>query len=226
MFSIVIPLFNEEENIEFLIDEIDKAVTDTFKYEIILVDDASTDSTHEVISNLNNKRIKILQNSKNEGQSFSINRGIKSSSYEIIITLDGDGQNDPRDITKLLQLYKTNNQLQLVGGLRLNRKDSFIKVFSSKIANYFRSKILMDDCLDTGCSLKVFNRNIFLEFPYFDGMHRFIPALFRGYGHKTYFIEVNHRIRKYGTSKYGTIHRLFNGIKDMIKVYKIIKAKR
>ena len=103
--------------------------------------------------------------------------------------------------------------------------DSFIKVISSKIANGIRSKILNDNCRDTGCSLKVFDKQIFLSFPFFDGMHRFLPALFKGYGYKTMFIDVNHRKRKFGVSKYGTMNRLFKGIRDIIKVRKILKFK-
>ena len=226
MFSIVIPLFNEEKNITELIDEIYTSLINFTDFEIILIDDASTDSTYEVIKKIKNHNIKIFQNSKNEGQSFSISRGVKEASNNTIITLDGDGQNNPSDILKLLNFYKKNENINLVGGLRLNRKDSFIKIISSKIANYFRSRLLKDDCKDTGCSLKIFDRNIFMEFPYFDGIHRFLPALFKGYGYKTHFINVSHRKRKFGTSKYGTIHRLFNGIKDMRKVYKIIKLKK
>ena len=105
----------------------------------------------------------------------------------------------------------------------LKRKDSFIKILSSKIANFVRKYYLSDNCLDTGCSLKVFNKKIFLEFRYFDGMHRFLPALFSEKKQKTYFMPVNHKKRLYGISKYGTVNRLFRGIKDMIKVKKIIK---
>jgi len=227
MFSIVVPLFNEEKNIEQLLSEINKSLINYPDYEIILIDDGSTDNTFGVINRVSNKKIKIFQNSKNQGQSFSIHKGVKKSLNNIIITLDGDGQNDPNDILKLFNFYKKKtNKYHLVGGLRLNRKDSILKIFSSKIANFFRSRLLKDDCKDTGCSLKVFDRNIFLQFPYFDGIHRFLPALFKGYGYKTYFIAVNHRKRNFGKSKYGTIHRLFNGIKDMIKVYKIIKSKK
>ena len=107
----------------------------------------------------------------------------------------------------------------MVGGIK-KRQDSFIKIYSSKIANYIRSKILNDNCKDTGCSLKYLIK-YFLEFPYFDGMHRFLPALFKGYSYQT-FIEVNHRKRKYGISKYGTMNRLFKGIKDIIRVKRII----
>ena len=222
MFSIVVPLFNESKNIIPLLKEIESSLKDYDNYEIVLINDSSTDNTANIIRNMTNESIKIINNIENKGQSFSIHEGIKLSSNETIITLDGDGQNDPRDIPKLLELYNTNDNIKLVGGIRKKRQDSYIKIFSSKIANHIRSKILSDNCKDTGCSLKVFSKNIFLKFPYFDGMHRFLPALFKGYSYKTEFIEVNHRKRKYGVSKYGTINRLFKGIKDIIRVKRII----
>ena len=223
MFSIVIPLYNESENILLLVKEIENTLRRYNNYEIVLINDASVDDTQVIINKLKiNKNIKILKNSSNKGQSFSIYKGIKNSSNKIIVTLDGDGQNDPKDIPKLLELFLSNENIEMIGGIRLKRKDNIIKIISSKLANYVRSKILNDDCLDTGCSLKVFNRNIFLKFPYFDGIHRFLPALFKGYGYKTMFINVNHRERKYGFSKYGTMNRLFKGIRDIIKVIKII----
>ncbi len=223
MFSIVVPLFNEEQNIALLIDEIEKNLLKYSNYEIILVNDASTDNSSEVIKKIKKGSIRVINNLENKGQSFSIHKGILNSSHEIIITLDGDGQNDPIDIPQLLDFYISNHEFKLVGGVRLKRKDSFIKIVSSKIANSVRSKILDDNCKDTGCSLKVFNKNIFLDFPYFDGIHRFLPALFKGYGHKTIFFNVNHRKRKYGISKYGTMNRLFKGLRDIVKVYRIIK---
>lgn len=223
MFSIVIPIFNEARNIELLLKEINKSLENFKKYELILVNDASTDHTLEVIDKLNYKNTKIIINEYNKGQSFSIFEGVKNSSFNTIITIDGDGQNDPADIPKLYNFYLQNNEVKLVGGLRKNRKDSFTKIVSSKIANYLRSKILKDGCKDTGCSLKVFDKKIFLSFPFFNGLHRFLPALFRGYGYKTAFIEVNHRKRIYGSSKYGTMNRLFVGIRDIIKVKNILK---
>ena len=120
-----------------------------------------------------------------------------------------------------MDAYKKKN-LKLIGGIRENRKDNYVKIISSKIANKIRQYLLNDNCKDTGCGLKIFDRNIFLLFPYFNGIHRFLPALFKGYGHKTDFINVNHRVRKYGKSKYGTIDRLFRGIRDIIKVKNII----
>ena len=225
MFSIVIPLFNEEKNIVNLINEIRDKLFKYNNYEIILVNDASTDSTLKVIKNIKKENILILDNIINKGQSFSIKEGIKFSSNETIITLDGDGQNDPGDINKLLNIYINNPDIKMVGGIRSKRKDSIIKVISSKLANYFRSRILNDGCKDTGCSLKVFDKNIFLEFPYFDGIHRFLPALFKCFGYKTFFVEVNHRKREFGVSKYGTLNRFFKGIRDIIKVNSIIKKR-
>ena len=223
MFSIIIPLYNEDKNIGILIKEIFNTLYNYSDYEVILVNDASSDQTLEVIQKLNNKKIKIINNNINLGQSFSIHKGINEASHNTIVTLDGDGQNDPKDIPLLLEFYLKNYEIELVGGIRYKRKDSIIKLISSKIANFVRSRLLKDNCADTGCSLKVFNKKIFLSFPFFDGIHRFLPALFSGFGYKTYFINVNHRKRKYGISKYGTMKRLFKGIKDLIKVNNILK---
>ncbi len=225
MFSVIIPIFNESQNIKNLLNEINQSLTKYETYEIILVNDFSSDKTVDVISKINNSKIKLINNNKNLGQSYSIHKGIKLSLYKIIVTIDGDGQNDPADIPTLLDIYLSMNEVELVGGLRTKRQDSIIKKLSSSIANNIRSKIFNDNCKDTGCSLKIFNKQIFLSFPYFDGIHRFLPALFSGYGFKTTFVKVNHRKRKYGVSKYGTINRLFKGISDIIRVKKILKEK-
>ena len=226
MFSVIIPVYNEEENLLQLVDEIKDSLSDTKNYEIIFINDASTDNTFEILKNIKDSKITILNNKINRGQSFSISYGIKKSFFNTIITIDGDGQNDPKDIPNLLKHYLSSDSIKLVGGIRLVRKDNFLKIISSKIANYLRSRILKDNCSDTGCSLKIFDKQIFLNFPYFDGIHRFLPALFSGYGFKTKFINVNHRSRKYGFSKYGTVNRLFKGIRDIIKVKKIINKKK
>ena len=224
MFSIIIPIYNEQESIKYLIEEIYSSLKEFRDFEIIIVNDFSSDDSLEVLKTINkNIDFKIINNKKNEGQSFSINNGIMNSKFDIIITLDGDGQNNPADIPNLLKNYQSSNELKLVGGIRVNRKDNMIKILSSKTANFIRSNYLNDNCIDTGCSLKVFDKKIFLKFPYFDGIHRFLPALFNGYGYKTNFINVDHRPRVRGYSKYGTIDRLFKGITDMIRVKKIIK---
>ena len=224
-FSIVIPVFNECYNLQILIDEIDNTLKH-FIYEIIIVDDCSTDETNKLFSNkLHN--YKLITHEVNKGQSESIRTGILNSKYENIITIDGDLQNDPKDIPNLIKIFqKEKKNYQLVGGIRKKRKDSFTKILSSIFANSLRKFILKDNCDDTGCGLKIFNKNIFLDFPFFNGIHRFLPALFKGFGHNTCFIEVNHRNRNFGVSKYGTISRLFWGIRDIIKVRKIINKER
>tara|TARA_B100001057_G_C22530136_1_gene825439 strand:+ start:89 stop:772 length:684 start_codon:yes stop_codon:yes gene_type:complete len=226
MFSVVIPIFNEEENIVLLIKEIKKSLKTYKNFELVFVNDCSTDNSLKVLLDQKNfLDFKIINNEKNIGQSFSILSGIKNSKYNTIVTIDGDGQNNPYDIPKLIEYYFNNKNIFLVGGIRVKRKDSIIKIISSRIANNVRSKFLNDGCKDTGCSLKVFDKNIFLSFETFDGMHRFIPALFSGFGYKTFFLDVDHRKRKFGKSKYGTFLRLVNGIKDMIKVKKMINNK-
>lgn len=225
-FSIVVPIYNEEENINILYNEIKKELSNFTAYEIIFINDGSTDGSKSILKSLEKyKDTKIVQHQFNLGQSRSLLSGISSSKYETIVTLDGDGQNDPKDIIKLIKVFFSDKNLELVGGLRLKRKDSLVKVISSQIANFVRSRLLKDNCLDTGCGLKVFNKKIFLLFPFFDGIHRFLPALFNGFGYKTKFIEVNHRKRMRGISKYGTLKRLLFGIKDIIRVKKIIKRK-
>jgi dolichol-phosphate mannosyltransferase len=221
--SIVMPSYNEEKNLLELINKVHINLTNKYIFEIVVVDDNSNDETKALITSIKKKyNIKYIKNHINMGQSFSSHLGIKNSIYETIVTMDADGQNDPADIHKLADYYFKNN-ISLVGGLRLKRKDNLVKILSSRIANYIRNYYLNDNCLDTGCSLKVFDKKIFLEFPYFDGMHRFIPALFSGKQKKTHFISVNHKKRLYGVSKYGMSNRLFKGIRDMVKVKKIIK---
>ena len=225
--SIIIPVYNESSNLTKLLEEISY----TFKnlhvnFEIIIIDDASTDDTVNIIEKLKlfyNFKIKLIKNKKNYGQSYSILQGIKFSSNNTIITIDGDGQNNPADIPKLIKKYFSDEELFLVAGIRKKRKDKFIKILSSKIANKVRKFILDDNCDDTGCSLKIFDKKTFLKFPYFDGIHRFIPALFNGYSKKMCFVDVDHRKRLHGVSKYDTLVRLIKGIRDLIKVRKIIK---
>ena len=224
-FSIVVPVYNESKNVINLINEIYDQDFQQYNFETIFVDDKSEDDTVKLLKSIDKKNFKFIINDKNFGQSFSICRGIQNAKYDTIVTLDGDGQNDPIDIPKLLKHFFERSDVQLVGGIRKKRKDTVIKIISSKIANYIRSRILNDNCLDTGCSLKIFSKKIFLNFPFFNGVHRFLPALFKGYGFKTTFVDVSHRKRKFGLSKYGTIDRLFKGIIDIIKVKKILKMK-
>ena len=223
--SIVVPFYNEEINIIQTYDEIINTFKDLnkYSYEIIFIDDGSNDNSFLYFDKLKNKEnIKIIKNSSNKGQSYSISLGVKESKSKTIITLDGDCQNNPSDIPRLIDIY-FNNDFSLVGGIRNKRKDSILKIISSKIANSIRNYILKDNCIDTGCSLKIFEREIFLKFPFFTGLHRFLPSLFAGYNKKTFYIPVQHRYRSYGISKYGTFKRLILGIIDLIRVVIIIK---
>ena len=224
-FSIIIPIYNEEDNILNLYNEINKSFFDNQInfYEIIFVDDCSIDNSNKIIKNLldNDLKIKLIRNDLNCGQSYSITKGIQNSSNNTIVTIDGDGQNNPFDILKLLKFY-SDSQYKLIGGLRNKRKDPLIKIISSKLANKVRSFILKDNCTDTGCGLKIFDKEIYMSFEYFNGIHRFLPALFLGNGHKTFFIEVDHRERKHGVSKYGTLKRLFSGILNILRVKRIL----
>lgn len=227
MFTLVIPVFNEQDNLVSLIKEIKTALANYINFELIFVNDFSSDNTLKILEKeKKNFDFIIINNQLNLGQSYSILSGIKQSKYNIIVTLDGDGQNNPYDIPKLIEFYNKSNDVYLVGGIRSKRKDNLIKIISSRIANYVRSKFLEDGCTDTGCSLKVFDKNIFLQFEYFNGIHRFLPALFNGFGYKTFFLSVDHRKRNYGKSKYGTFLRLFNGLRDMIKVKNMINKNK
>jgi dolichol-phosphate mannosyltransferase len=220
--SIVIPIYNEEKNLTKLISEINLALKNYSNYEIIIVNDFSTDSSSDILESLNSKKINIFNNSRNMGQSYSLYKGIQKSKNNIIISIDGDGQNNPKDIPYLIEKYISNDAIKLVGGIRKNRKDNIVKIVSSRLANLLRSKIFDDGCSDTGCSLKVFDKSIFLKYPYFNGIHRFIPALFRGVEAESIFIFVDHRKRLYGQSNYGTFYRMIKGIIDIIKVKRII----
>lgn len=223
--SIVIPIFNEEKNIALLVNEIMSINEIDEIKEIVLVDDKSTDNTKHIITNLKNTNsvVNLFFHKKNFGQSQALYTGVKMAKSDIIITLDADLQNNPKDISKLFNIYFSDINTKLVGGIRVNRKDNLIKRMSSKFANFVRKFFLNDECDDTGCSLKMFDRNVFLSFPYFNGIHRFLPALFKYSGSKNQFVFVDHRPRKYGFSKYGTLDRAIKGLKDLYKVKKIIK---
>ena len=224
-FSIVIPVYNEELNIIDLFKNIQNLNLNKKKSEIIFIDDCSTDKSFTLLSELKKKNdIILVQHKKNLGQSQAILSGIQKSKFDNILTIDGDGQNPPRDIIKLTEEYFKDNTLALLGGIRTKRKDNLIKIISSKIANSIRKFILNDDCIDTGCGLKVFDKKVFLTLPFFDGIHRFLPALYKGKKKLTKFVNVDHRARKYGISKYGNLKRAIFGAIDLVRVYYIIKS--
>lgn len=220
--SVVIPVYNEAENIEPLLREINDSLHGHLEYEIIIVDDDSTDETSTILNRLlqHQPRLRVLQHQARCGQSTAILTGVKASKAEWIATLDGDGQNDPADIMKLIEVrdQQMDKLPALVTGIRHKRKDSWIKRVSSRIANGVRSRILRDNTPDTGCGLKLFSRQVFLDLPHFDHMHRFIPALFQRENQLVLQTNVNHRPRLKGVSKYGTFDRLRAGIVDLVGV--------
>ena len=221
--SIVIPVYNEEESIGELINEITQALASKYKHEIIVVDDGSVDKTVGVLSKIKQElpTLRIIKHLQNSGQSTAIRTGVQYAKSTWIATLDGDGQNDPADIPNLYNELINNQDADpwlVVAGYRKKRKDTWLKRISSKYANGIRDKLLRDGTPDTGCGLKVFSRDSFLALPYFDHMHRYIPALFQRQGGKMVSIEVNHRHRMQGVSKYGFHNRLWVGIVDILGV--------
>ncbi|HND98032.1 glycosyltransferase family 2 protein [Plasticicumulans sp.] len=221
--SVVVPVHNEGENIAPLIDEIVAALAGREDYEIIYVNDGSRDDTAARLAEAATRlpQLRVITHARACGQSTAVATGIRHARGRWIATLDGDGQNDPADIPKLLAvLTDPTRPLKRVmaAGYRRKRQDTWIKRISSKIANGVRSRLLGDATPDTGCGLKVFERAVFLELPYFDHMHRFLPALVRRAGYELVSVEVNHRHRTRGVSKYGTLDRLAVGIVDLFGV--------
>ncbi len=227
--SVVVPVFNEAENLQPLIEEIKQALSSYEHYEIIYVDDGSTDETRQTLEKLGGliPELKVIRHRHSYGQSAAIRTGIKQAVYPVIATLDGDGQNDPADIPGLHEALQQKQQeianLWMVAGWRQKRLDSKWRIFSSKLANSIRSWLLNDQTPDTGCGLKVFYRDKFLDLPYFNHIHRFLPALIIREGGQVISAPVNHRPRQRGVSKYGTWGRLWVGIVDLMGVMWLIK---
>jgi dolichol-phosphate mannosyltransferase len=222
--SIVVPVHNEAENILPLLTEIEHAMRAAAAYEVVYVDDGSRDATPFVLDDALRrfKRLRIIRHRDGCGQSAAIHSGVRTARYPFIATLDGDGQNDPADIPKLyaaLQQHRQQRQnLWMVAGWRQKRRDTGWRRFSSQVANRVRGALLADNTPDTGCGLKVFLREQFLTLPYFDHMHRFLPALVLRAGGQVISEPVNHRPRNQGQSKYGTLDRLAVGIVDLLGV--------
>ena len=223
--SIVVPVRNEADNIAPLIAEIRTALAASAAwgpYEIIYVDDGSDDATPDVLRREAETcpELLIVRHSAPAGQSAAIRTGVESARAPLIVTLDGDGQNDPADIPALLAVYaEASDRVRLmIAGHRVRRRDSWLKRVSSRIANAVRSGLLGDATPDTGCGLKVFARRTFLDFPAFDHMHRFLPALMIRQGGRVVSMAVNHRPREKGVSNYGVLDRLGVGITDLFGV--------
>jgi dolichol-phosphate mannosyltransferase len=222
--SIVVPVFNEKENIARLISEIRKAMDGLSAYEIIYVDDGSRDGTGGLLAELSAHfpNLRFFCHQGNFGQSAAIATGIDQARGALIATLDGDGQNDPADIPKLVSCLKGYPELDrirtMIVGRRLKRRDTWTKRVSSRIANKVRASLLKDGTPDTGSGLKVFSKQLFLSLPRFDHMHRFLPALVIRYGGNVVSMDVGHRKRTRGASKYGLRNRLWVGVVDLLGV--------
>ena len=217
--SIVVPAYNEAENVGNLMEEIEAALSGR-PYEAIFINDCSTDDTLKVLKDLKKTfpNLRVLSHRKNAGQSRGVRTGVMAARAAIIATLDSDGQNDPADIPALYaQLTRKDapETLAMVGGRRAKRIDSAAKKFASRFGNGVRKKMLKDQADDTGCGLKVFTREGFLRLPYFDHIHRYLPALMLREGYTVEFCDVNHRAREFGVSKYTNFGRLRVSIADL-----------
>lgn len=219
--SVVVPVFNELDNIASLIQEIQSTLNGQ-NYEIVYVNDGSTDGSEALLKELCQtvKELKVVHHTRSFGQSVAMLTGIRAARGQWIATLDGDGQNDPADIPRLLKKVQSPDcsATSLIMGFRNKRQDNWLKRFSSKVANKVRAFLLNDNTPDTGCGLKLFPRTAFLELPHFKNMHRFLPALFIRNGWQVVSVEVNHRPRLRGVSKYGLHNRLWVGIVDLLGV--------
>lgn len=220
--SVVIPVQNEEENIRLLIDEVRQALDGVLDYELIYVNDGSSDSTLEILEEVRTgfPSLYVISHESGVGQSTAVRTGIINARSPVIATLDGDGQNDPADIPALYDtlIKHADAGVVLVNGYRKKRKDTYIKRVSSRLANGIRGWLLDDDTPDTGCGLKVFSREAYLEIPFFDHLHRFLPAMMINGGGKVMSVEVNHRERQLGSSHYGFFDRLWVGVFDIMGV--------
>lgn len=224
MITVIVPVMNEEDNLESLLAEIDAASKTTPISEIIYVDDGSTDNSFALLQSLRDRyaALRVIRHDRRAGQSAALWTGIKAAGNTLIATLDGDGQNDPADIALVYKAYQDalpiHGEKVMVAGQRKKRQDSLVKRLSSRIANKIRSGLLKDGTRDTGCALKFFRRRDYLDLPYFNHMHRFLPALMIREGAAIVHVDVSHRPRTKGASKYGTIDRLMVGITDLLGV--------
>ena len=225
--SVVIPVCNEEENVGPLASEIRQALQDFRPFEILFVDDGSTDGTVAALlaAQSQTPELRLLRHSKRSGQSAAVHTGVRAARAEWIATLDGDGQNDPADIPALLaaQAARGSGVKLVMGNRKASRKDTWLRKVSSTVANRVRSSFLRDSTPDSGCGIKVMHRATFLDLPRFDHMHRFLPALFLNTGGDVISVPVRHRPRTRGMSKYGLWNRLGVGIVDLFGVRWLLK---
>lgn len=227
--SIVVPVRNEQDNVAPLIAEIAAALDGRWAYEIVYVNDGSTDATGERLSAEMKvrKNLRQIRHAASSGQSAAVRTGVRAARGKIVATLDGDGQNNPAFLVNLIEaIEKGGDKVGLAAGQRVGRKDTGFKRFQSRTANGVRNAILHDGTRDTGCGLKAFRRDVFLALPYFDGLHRFLPALVRREGYDIAYVDVIDRPRHSGVSNYGFFDRLWIGIMDLAGVWWLVRRKK
>ena len=227
--SVVVPVFNERDNIAPLVGEIVTALRGRIRFEIVYVDDCSKDDSLAVLQGLmaTTPELRVVRHITQSGQSTAVRNGVKAARGDWIATLDGDGQNDPDDIPKLLDARNAAAaDIKLFAGWRVHRRDSGSKRWASKIANSIRSYLLRDETPDTGCGIKLFERAVFLDLPYFNHMHRYLPALVKRAGWRSVSVPVNHRERATGVSKYNNLGRAWVGLADLRGVGWLIKRSK
>jgi len=229
LLSVVVPVLNEQDNIAPLVEEIRAALAPVCDYEIVYVDDGSTDRTPDVLAGLRPRvpELRVVRHNRRAGQSAALRSGATAARGRLIATLDGDRQNDPADIPGLLAAWReaaaAGTAPVMVTGHRVNRRDTWARRRASRAANAIRRSLLGDDNPDTGCSLKLYERALYLRLPYFDHMHRYLPALAQREGAQVAVVPVNHRPRESGTSKYGNLGRALVGIPDLLGVIWLLR---
>ena len=223
------PVRNEADNVAPLIAEIAAALDGRWNYEIIYVNDGSIDATAERLASATKSRpnLRQIRHATSGGQSAAVRSGVRAARGAIVATLDGDGQNNPAFLPALiLAIEQGGERAGLAAGQRVGRKDTGFKKLQSRVANAVRKAVLRDGTRDTGCGLKAFRREVFLALPYFDGLHRFLPALVRREGYDIVYVDVVDRPRHSGVSNYGFFDRLWIGIMDLAGVWWLIRRKR
>ncbi len=227
--SVVVPVRNEAGNVAPLVAEIVAALGDQWPFEVVYVDDGSTDGTAAELKRLAAQYpwLRCVRHKQSCGQSAAVRTGVAASRAPLAVTLDGDGQNDPSFVPALLRALEAGApRIALIAGQRIKRKASGFKRLQSRIANRVRSAVLRDGTRDTGCGLKAFRRDVFLSLPYFDGLHRFLPALVRREGYEVGYVDVIDRPRGAGVSNYGMWDRLWVGILDLAGVWWLIRRRK
>mgnify|MGYP003606959123 FL=1 len=228
--SVVIPARNEADNIIGLVEAIDRALAPLGPFEIIVVDDCSSDNSVAVITARSQTmpHLRLIRHDRSGGQSAAVHSGVKAATAPVICTLDGDGQNPPEELPKLVEpiLNDKTGRIGLVAGQRVDRQDTWSKKAASRFANALRGWMLNDHTRDTGCGLKAFRREGFLDLPYFDHMHRYLPALFTRDGWEVAHVDVSHRARGAGRSNYSNIQRALVGIVDLFGVMWLLRRRK